>query len=500
MSETRVSPLHYLLLVGIPAIVLALVLWFGPDQQSTLATITSNTPHGAVVSAGTSSAVPIAEAATTSAPKATASANVKVGLLVAQLLVVLIAARATGYLLERIGQPSVIGEMLAGILLGPSILGALLPDVSTTLFPAESLGFLSALSQLGVLMFLFLVGLHLDLNSLRRQAGAAVIASHASIAAPFTMGVVLAVWLYPKVAPSNVAFAPFALFVGAAMSVTAFPVLARILEDKGLTKTPLGGLAIACAAVDDVTAWCLLAAVVALVRANGVATTLLFTLGGSLAFVIVMLKVARPMLARLAEKPLVNGRIGASTMGVVIVTVLSSALVTEWLGIHALFGAFLAGVAMPRAHAFPEAVASQLSDLLVILLLPLFFAYTGLRTRFDLIAAGDGLLITVAVLVVAVAGKVGGTAFAARLSGQSWRDAGALGVLMNTRGLMELVVLHMGLDLGVISPELFAMMVVMALVTTVMTAPLLAVVRAPSLSLSDSLLTVSSDHPRPSQR
>ncbi|HEY0928536.1 MAG TPA: cation:proton antiporter [Gemmatimonas sp.] len=480
MSTSRVSPLHYLLLVGVPAIVLALVLWFGPERRSALDALTGTLPAAA------------AELAPSVAPaKASAAASVKVGLLVAQLLVVLIAARATGYLLERIGQPSVIGEMLAGILLGPSILGALLPEVSGTLFPADSLGFLSALSQLGVLMFLFLVGLHLDLTSLRRQAGAAVIASHASIAAPFTMGVVLAIWLYPKVAPPDVPFAPFALFVGAAMSVTAFPVLARILEDKGLTRTPLGGLAIACAAVDDVTAWCLLAAVVALVRAQGVGSTLLFTLGGSLLFVILMLKVMRPMLARLAERPFANGRVGAGSMGVVIVTVLASALVTEWLGIHALFGAFLAGVVMPRANGFTEAVAHQLSDLLVILLLPLFFAYTGLRTRFDLIAAGDGLLITVAVLVVAVSGKIGGTAFAARLSGQSWRDASALGVLMNTRGLMELVVLHMGLDLGVISPALFAMMVVMALVTTVMTAPLLSLVRAPSLS--PSLLPADGD-------
>lgn len=470
MSTKRATAVHYLLLVGIPASILALVLWLGPDQQSTLAALTPSVDSTVVTAAAVSTPAP--------------AANVQVGLLVAQLLAVLLAARAAGYLLERIGQPRVIGEMLAGILLGPSILGTLLPSVSTALFPVTSLGFLSALSQLGVLMFLFLVGLHLDIGSLRRQAGAAVIASHASIIAPLTMGVILAVWLYPRVAPPDVAFAPFALFVGAAMSVTAFPVLARILEDKGLTRTPLGGLAIACAAVDDVTAWCLLAAVVALVRADGVGGTLVFTLGGSLLFVVLMLRAVRPALSRLAQRPLVNGQVDASTMGIVIVTVLSSALVTEWLGIHALFGAFLAGVVMPRAHGFPQIVAGRLSDLLVILLLPLFFAYTGLRTHFDLIAAGDGWMITIAVLVVAVAGKVGGTAFAARLSGQSWRDASGLGVLMNTRGLMELVVLHMGLDLGVITPALFAMMVVMALVTTVMTSPALALVRAPSLSPS----------------
>jgi Kef-type K+ transport system membrane component KefB len=308
-----------------------------------------------------------------------------------------------------------------------------------------------------------------------------VIASHASIAAPFTLGVALAHLLFPDFAPPGIAFVPFALFVGVAMSVTAFPVLARILEERRMLDTPIGALAVACAAVDDVTAWILLAAVVAIVNSAGVAWPLFKILGGTIMFVLVMYGVIRSLLAnwdrRQADRRSAGDAkpgSGATTLSLLIIVALLSAYATELLGIHALFGAFVAGTVVPREHGLAERTSAQLGDLLAVLLLPLFFAYTGLRTDLRAIADVSALWAVAAVLFVAIAGKVGGTAIAARASGQDWHSATILGVLMNTRGLMELVVLNIGLDLGVIAPPLFSIMVVMALVTTAMTVPVLS--------------------------
>lgn len=459
MEQSRVSLSHYVTLVGVPVVLVLAMLEVGSNLLPTLPAL------GAA----------LADPVTAPQPAAT-SRGFTLGLLVAQLVVVLLAAQAFGFAARRLGQPTVVGEMLAGIVLGPSVLGTLNPTWSAALFPAASLGFLNAISQLGVLLFLFVVGLHVDLRSLKRQSGVAVTASHASIAAPFTLGVLLAFWLFPRFAPPGVPFAAFALFVGVAMSITAFPVLARILEERGLLSTPLGALAIACAAVDDVTAWILLAVVVALVQAGGIGWTLVTTLAGTLAFVGVMHVLVRPVVHRLAA-PGADGARNASTrvaspvMAAVIIVVLLAALATEQLGVHALFGAFVAGTIMPREHGFSDRVADQLSDLLVVLLLPLFFAYTGLRTQFDLLGGFSDLLFLGAILAVAIGGKVIGTAVAARSGGQPWRESTLLGLLMNTRGLMELVVLNIGLDLGVLTPRLFAMMVLMALVTTTMTVP-----------------------------
>lgn len=400
-----------------------------------------------------------------------AASGFSLGLLTLQLAVILLAARLFGAVARRLGQPAVIGEMLAGIGLGPSLLGAVMPDMNAALFPAPSLGFLDALSQLGVLLFLFVVGLHVDTASLRRQQGTALIASHASIAAPFALGAALAHWLFPRYAAPGVSFTTFALFLGVAMSITAFPVLARILEERRLLHTPIGALALACAAVDDVTAWVLLAAVVSLVHSGGALQPLLITVGGTLCFALVMFRVVGPLLDRWATRHADTPQLPASAMSLLLIVVLLAALTTDALGIHALFGAFVAGTIIPRTHALADRVARQLGDLLVVLLLPLFFAYTGLRTDFRGMAELDALLVLAAILAVAIVGKVGGTALAARSSGQSWSDATLLGVLMNTRGLMELVVLNVGLDLGVLSPSLFAMMVIMALVTTMMTVP-----------------------------
>jgi Kef-type K+ transport system membrane component KefB len=368
-------------------------------------------------------------------------------------------------------------------MLGPSVLGRLAPSLSAELFPGSSLGFVNALAQVGLLLFMFLVGLELDPAHLRRRGQAALLTSHASIVAPFLLGTALALALHPRLAPAGVGFTPFALFMGAAMSVTAFPVLARILTDRNLTGTPLGSLAIACAAVDDVTAWCILAAVVLVARA-GEGGALVVTIAGTAAFVAAMTTLVRPLLARLTARAARSKGSVEGFLAVVLLAALASAWVTERLGVHALFGAFLVGALLPKPSMVVEQLAGRLRDLLVVLLLPLFFAFTGLRTAVVLTADGATWMAYAAVLGVAIVGKLGGTSVAARVAGMGWRDALSLGALMNTRGLMELVILNVGLDIGVLSPSLFAMMVVMAFVTTALTTPLLDRLQRPNSSAS----------------
>ncbi len=394
-------------------------------------------------------------------------------LLLVQIGVILVAARVVGLLFRFIRQPQVVGEMVAGILLGPSLLGWVAPELSAQLFPAASLGFLNSISQVGLLIFMFLVGVELDPRLLRGKSHTALVTSHASIVAPFFLGALVSLFLYPRLSHDGVTFTGFALFMGAAMSVTAFPVLARILRERNLLKTRVGTVAIACAAVDDVTAWCILAGVVAVVRSGSGATSLWLTLGGSAAFVAVMVIGVRPVLARAEGAFHRSGRLTQDLLGIILLLGLASAWVTEYVGIHALFGAFLAGAIMPKGERFVHALTEKLEDLTVVLLLPLFFAFTGLRTAFGLVSGGEMWGYAALIILVAVAGKWGGSTLAARFTGMTWREAGAVGVLMNTRGLMELVILNIGLDIGVISPALFAMMVLMALVTTFMTSPLL---------------------------
>lgn len=440
------SSAAYVVLVGIPAAIVLLLLRIGERLPPA---------SGALAS-----------------PRAGGATSFDLALLIIQIVVIVAAARLAGSAMRRIGQPRVIGEMVAGIVLGPSILGQLAPSVSATLFPAASLGFVNALAQVGLLLFMFLVGLDLDPALLRGRGRSAVLTSHASILAPFLLGTALALPLYSQFAPAGVGFTPFALFMGAAMSVTAFPVLARILADRGMTGTRLGAIAIACAAVDDITAWCVLAAVVIVARA-GELTSLLVTLSGTALYIVVMLTLGRRLLARLAERARRPGSNGQGFLASLLVVALGSAWITEQLGIHALFGAFLVGALLPKDTEVVEMLSSRLRDGMVVLLLPLFFAYTGLRTSVALISGGDLWMVCGLVLVVAIAGKLGGSAIAARATGMSWRDALSLGALMNTRGLMELVILNVGLDIGVLSETLFAMMVVMALVTTGLTTPLL---------------------------
>jgi Kef-type K+ transport system membrane component KefB len=458
-SHGRFLP-TYATLVGLPALALLVILRVG----------------NAVVPKDGTLTPPLALPASGPAGHTTSAASFDLPLLLIQIIVILVAARLTGAFVRRLGQPQVVGEMIAGIALGPSVLGAQAPHLAALLFPAGSLGFLNTLSQIGLVVFMFLVGLELDPKIVRERGRSALVISHASIVAPFLLGATLAIGLYPTLAGSRVTFTGFALFMGAAMSVTAFPVLARILTERRLTRTPIGALAIACAAIDDVTAWCILAAVVVIVRAtgSGVATgvPLWVTLGGSAAYVAFMLTGGRRALRILETRYAARGRVTQDMIAVLMLATLASAWITERLGVHALFGAFLVGAVAPKSDGFVHAVLERFEDMMVVLLLPLFFAFTGLRTEITLIDGAGAWLVCAMVTAVAVIGKVGGSAIAARVTAMPWRDAAVIGLLLNTRGLMELVILNIGLDIGVISRELFAMMVLMALATTFMTTPL----------------------------
>jgi len=393
------------------------------------------------------------------------------------LAVVTLLARLFGGLFRRLlGQPAVIGEIVAGIALGPSVLGQLSPAAQEFVLPAMVAPYIGMISKVGVVLFMFLVGLQLDPRLLRNHTRATVAISHSSIVVPFLLGAALALVLYPLHAGANVSFTAFSLFLGASLSVTAFPVLARILIDRGVQHTRLGATAMACAAIDDVTAWTLLALVVGIARAElgQAGWTVLFVL----AYVGVMLFVVRPLLARwFAQRAArTRGALTHTDLALVFVALLGSAFTTEALGIHALFGAFLLGAILPHDGRLAESLRARLEDVVLVLFLPSFFAFTGMRTEIGLLEGGRDWLLCALVIAAATLGKFGGSFVAARLSGLDARSAGALGVLMNTRGLMELIVLDVGLDLGVITPTVYAMLVIMALVTTFATTPLLDLV------------------------
>ena len=387
------------------------------------------------------------------------------------LVVVIVLARIVGALFKFLNQPAVIGEVLAGILLGPSLLGRVAPDVSAYVLPPTVAPFLGVLSQVGVILYMFVVGLELDTRLLRQRTHTTVAISHASIVAPFLLGATLALWLYPQLSSSNVPFTVFALFMGVSMSVTAFPVLARILTDRRMHKSRLGTIALACAAVDDVTAWCLLAFIVGVVHAQP--GSILLTLGLTAGYIVAVLTLVRPLVWHLVRWHARQKKLSQGTLALVCVALLLSALTTEWIGIHALFGAFLLGACVPHDSALARDLLEKLEDVVVVLLLPAFFAFTGMRTQIGLVSGLEQWLVCATIIFVASLGKFGGTAVAARLTGLDWLQASSLGILMNTRGLMELIVLNIGLDLGVLSPTLFAMFVIMALVTTLATTPVL---------------------------
>ena len=386
------------------------------------------------------------------------------------LTAVAIVGRLLGRLFHHVGQPSVIGEVVGGILLGPSLLGRIAPDAYLYVLPPSVAPFLGVVAQLGIIIYMFIVGVELNHDLLRGRVHGMVATAHASMLLPFVLGAGAALYLYPHFATNDVPFTSFGLFLGVAMSITAFPVLARILSDRRMTRTELGVLALTCAAVNDVTAWCLLAFVVGVVqaRAESAITVAALTLG----FIGFMFVAVRPVAMKLAHQP--GDR--SPTQGAIaftLVLMLMAALTTEAIGVHAIFGAFLFGAVIPHDSDLARSIKQSLENMVTILLLPAFFAFTGMRTEIGLLSGFYEWSICGLIIVVATAGKFGGTLLAARATGLDWRHAAGLGVLMNTRGLMELIVLNVGLELGVISPTLFTMMVLMALVTTVATTPIL---------------------------
>lgn len=378
------------------------------------------------------------------------------------LAAVLLLGRVLGLALQRLGQPPVIGEVLAGILLGPSLLGM---DWAAWLLPPASAPPLKLIALAGVTLYMFRVGLQLDLDFARQRLRHTLVIAHAGIAAPLLLGVALGLPLFAGYAGPAATPWVFALFIGVALSITAFPVLARILADVGLLKHPIGQMALAAAAVGDVSAWCLLAGVTGLVNASQSGASL-FVIAGSLGYVALMLLTVRPQLPRLYALPAVP------TLIALVLLLAVSATTTQALGLHASFGAFFLGALLPRGERRTQQLDAGFKHA-ATWLLPAFFAYAGMRTRLDLVSGWEDWGLCLLITGVATLGKLGGTWLAARACGETSRNAAALGALMNARGLMELIVLQIGLDLGLISTPLFSMMVVMALVTTVATVPLL---------------------------
>jgi Kef-type K+ transport system membrane component KefB len=406
-------------------------------------------------------------------------ADVMLHVLIA-LSVIVAVARIGGMVFRLLRQPAVIGEIVAGIMLGPSLLGRIWPGAFNYLLPPLVAPFLDVLAQLGIILYMFLVGLELDPQAVAKNGQSAVAISHASIVTPFLLGTMLALVLYPDVAAAGIPFTGFSLFMGVSMSVTAFPVLSRILADLGVNKTPLGTTVLTCAAVDDVTAWCLLAVVVGVVEARG--TGSLITMAMAIAYIVLMIALVRPTVVRLTLQQEGRERLTQGIIAVVFILLLLSALTTELIGIHAMFGAFAIGAIIPSDSKLAKEMTSRLEDVLVVLLLPTFFALTGLRTRIGLVSGQEAWILCGLTILVASVGKFGGSFVAARLTGMNSRDASALGVLMNTRGLAELIVLNIGLQLRVINPRVFAMLVVMSLVTTLATSPILYLIRRDELA------------------
>lgn len=391
-----------------------------------------------------------------------------------QLIVIVIASRIFGYLFKLMKQPTVMGEIVAGIVLGPSMLGSMFPEYLNFVFPPNSLGNMRILSQIGLILFMFVIGMELDLSIIKQKARTAITISNASIIFPFLLGIGLAYFLYEDYGLPHTPYYAFALFMGIAMSITAFPVLARITKERGLSGNRLGSIALASAAINDVTGWCLLAFVVAIVQAGSISSSFLVLLE-TIGYMLAMVFVVRPVLKKLVNHQQ-NQIIKQSTTAIIFITLLISALATELIGIHALFGAFMAGLVMPAEWSIRKVIIDKIEDVALILLLPLFFVITGLRTQIEALNTpilwGICLLIT----IVAIIGKLGGGALAAKFTGESNYNSLVIGVLMNTRGLMELIILNIGYELKILSNEVFTMMVIMALVTTFMTGPLLDLV------------------------
>jgi Kef-type K+ transport system membrane component KefB len=398
------------------------------------------------------------------------------GLLLLQIIAILLVSRIVGWFFIKIGQPTVIGEILAGIILGPSLLGYFYPDTFQFLFAPESLGNLYILSQVGLVLFMFVIGMELNLGMLRNKMGSTYVISHASIIIPYFMGMLFAYFVYEEFAAGHTDFLSFALFIGISMSITAFPVLARIVQEKGLSKSHLGQISIACAAFDDVTAWSLLAGVIAIAKTGSFVSSL-YTIGFSLVYIFLMIFVVKPFMHKIGKIYSNSETLNRNMVAFIFLLLTLSALATQLIGIHALFGAFLAGVIMPPLPSFRKILIDKIEDVAVTLLLPLFFVYTGLRTEIGLLNTPHLWTITGVVILFAIIGKFAGGAFTAKIMGESWRDSLSIGALMNTRGLMEIVVLNIGFEMGILPKPIFVMLVLMALITTFMTTPLLSLIQ-----------------------
>lgn len=405
----------------------------------------------------------------------TANLHHPLTILLFQIIAVLLMVRLFGFLFSYIGQPGVIGEIVAGIVLGPSVLGFFFPDAFHFLFPASSLTNLELLSQVGLILFMFVIGMELDFSVLKNKINETLVISHAGILVPFFLGILSSYWIYEKYASSHTPFLPFALFIGISMSITAFPVLARIIQERNMAKTQLGTLTIASAANDDVTAWCLLAIVIAISKAGTFASAL-YSVGLAIAYIAVMFLLVRPFLKKVGEVYANKEAINKTFVAFILLILIISSCITEVIGIHALFGAFMAGVVMPSNIGFRKVMMEKVEDISLVFFLPLFFAFTGLRTQIGLINSPELWGVCALLVTVAIAGKLGGCAIASRLVGESWKDSLTIGTLMNTRGLMELVALNIGYEMGILPPSIFVILVIMALITTFMTTPLLHLV------------------------
>ena len=396
-------------------------------------------------------------------------------MLLLQIISILLVSRVFGFLFVKIGQPTVIGEILAGIVLGPSLLGYFFPEAYSFLFAPVSLSNIYILSEIGLVLFMFVIGMELDLSALKNKMGTTFVISQASIVIPYFMGMWLAYYLYEEFAAGQTDFISFALFIGISMSITAFPVLARIVQEKGLTKSHLGTISIASAAFNDVTAWCVLAAVIAISKTGSLDSSL-FNIGLAVAYILVMMFLVKPFLKRIGEIYKNSEVVNKSVFAFFLLVLIISAYITQLIGIHALFGAFLAGVIMPPLPSFRKLIVDKVEDVSLTLLLPLFFVYTGLRTEIGLLNTPYLWWIAFIFIVVAVVGKFIGSAFSAKVLGETWKDSLSIGILMNTRGLMELIVLNIGYEMGILPPPIFVMLVIMALVTTFMTTPILSLI------------------------
>lgn len=400
-----------------------------------------------------------------------------IGLLLIQLVVILLVVRVVGWLFARLHQPTVIGEILAGILLGPSLLGAVWPEAMETLFPVHSLGNLELLSQFGLILFMFTIGMELRMKDLKGQAQQAFVISQSGIIFPFILGILLTYGLYsrPELLSEGSSFLSLALFVGISLSITAFPVLARIIQERSLSHSHLGRLALSTAAMGDIVAWLMLAAIMA-VSQGGSFTSALYNMLFLALYLAVIFGILRPLFGLLGRRVRHREVLSKSLMGLIFILLMASAYFTEIMSMHALFGAFMLGLVMPENLDFRVIVKEKVEDLALLLLLPLFFVSSGLRTELGLVNTPELWALFGIFTLVAVVGKMGGTYLAARSCGIQRRESLYLGAYMNTRGLMELVVLRIGLDLGVLSTVLFTILVMMTLVTTIMTAPTLQLI------------------------